>query len=271
MILRLLGFFGILGTSLYLVFLFGGFFLRNSLIFHPPAPYYEKDEYVRFLTARDGTRLALYALPAQNPEALSILYFHGNAEDTGHLRFLFRNLASRGYGIYALDYRGYGLSQGRPSTENICEDASTAWTYLTESEGISPSRLVLYGRSIGTGPALYLARKQAPAALILEGAFLSVFRVLTQIRLHPLDPLPNLEHIRHISCPLLSIHGTRDRVVPFWQGKKLFSTPQVPKEFYWVQGGGHNNLLFVAEDAYYQRIRSFLDGLSPRLSEDSGS
>lgn len=270
MMLRLLAFLGILGGSLYLAFLLGGFFLRDFIIFHPPAPYYAKDEYIRFLTARDGTRLALYALPAQNPEALSILYFHGNAEDTGHLRFLFRDLASRGYGIYALDYRGYGLSQGRPSTENICEDAFTAWTYLTESEEISPSRLVLYGRSIGTGPALYLARKHAPAALILEGAFLSVFRVLTQIRLHPLDPLPNLEHIRHISCPLLSIHGTRDGVVPFWQGKKLFRTPQVPKEFYWVQGAGHNNLLFLAEETYYERICSFLGNLLSYASEDTG-
>jgi alpha-beta hydrolase superfamily lysophospholipase len=268
-ILRILSLLGVLAGGLYATFLVGGFLLRDTLIFHPPAASYEKDAYVRTLTARDGTELALYAHPAENPEAPSILYFHGNAEDTGYLRFLFENIAARGYGVYALDYRGYGLSQGRPTTENICEDAHAAWNYLVEEEGVAPSRIVLYGRSIGTGPALALAREYAPGGVILEGAFLSVFRALTQIRLHPRDPLPNLKNIPHLSSPLLVIHGTRDGVVPFWQGKKLFEAARVPKEYYWVRGAGHNNLLYVAKDEYYKRIDTFLQGLSRESSEGS--
>ncbi len=266
MMLRMLSFLGVLAGSLYALFFLGGFVLRDRIIFHPPLSSYSEGAYVRFLTARDGTRLACYVLPPKNSEAPWILYFHGNAEDTGHLSFLFENIAAWGYGICALDYRGYGLSEGRPSTENICEDADAAWRYLVEGKGISPSRIVPYGRSIGTGPALYLARKYEPLGVILEGAFLSVFRVLTQVRLHPLDPLPNLKNIRHISCPLLSIHGTRDGVVPFWQGKKLYDTARVSKDHYWVKGAGHNNLIFVAGEMYYERLRDFLDKLAPRTS-----
>ncbi len=267
MILRILSFFGVLAGGLYLAFFVGGFLWRDMLIFHPPASSYEEDGCVRFLTARDGTRLALYVLPPKNSEALSILYFHGNAEDTGHLRFLFQNLAARGCGVYALDYRGYGLSQGRPSTENICDDAHTAWNYLVNEEEIAPSRIVLYGRSIGTGPALRLAREHTPAGVILEGGFLSVFRVLTRIRIHPLDPLGNIENIPHLASPLLVIHGTRDGVVPWSQGKKLYEAARVPKEHYWVKGAGHNNLLFVAGEAYYERLEKFLEKLSRNPSE----
>jgi fermentation-respiration switch protein FrsA (DUF1100 family) len=163
--------------------------------------------------------------------------------------------------VFAYDYPGYGLSDGTPSEGGIYAANAAALLHLTGKLGVPANRLVLYGRSLGGGPAVDLASKEPVAGLILESTFTSVFRVMTRWALLPGDQFKNARKIPQITCPLLIMHGTDDRVIPFHHGKKLFDAAHGPKRHLWVQWAGHNNLRDMAGDAYWTTFRSFTSDL----------
>ncbi len=247
---------------IYLVLALIGWFAPYRLIFQPPRSSYHQDEHALVMfPAHDGTRLAAFHYPAETGRA-TIFYTHGNAEDIGLMQPLFEAFHMLGYGVFAYDYRGYGLSEGRPNERNSYADADAAFSWLTNQLGVPPSNIVVLGRSLGAAMAAHVAVTHTPAALILESAFVSAFRVVLRYPPLPFDKFRTIAVAPRIACPVLVIHGTDDWVIRPWHGRRIFNAIRAPKQAWWVEGAGHNDLLMVAGEAYFERLRRFIDGSS---------
>jgi hypothetical protein len=163
-----------------------------------------------------------------------------------------------GFNVLAYDYPGYGESTGDPSEAHTYIAAQAAYDYLTAELRTPPECIFLYGRSLGGGPSVELARLNPVGGLILEGAFTSAFRVKTRWPLLPWDKFENLKKLKELRCPVLVIHGTEDETVPFWHGEVLYHSAPGEKMKLWVEGGGHNDTIKVAGPAYANILVEFI-------------
>jgi abhydrolase domain-containing protein 17 len=241
------------------------FVYAERVLFQPPEPSYT-GALVPFtrLPVGDGDTLAVQHLA--NPDArFTILYSHGNAEDLGYLQQVLLELRDAGFAVIAYDYRGYGQSTGgRATVLGAVEDAAAVYRYVVDELAVPPQRLILHGRSLGSGPTLELASRYDAAAVVLESAFVSVLRVATRARVFPFDHYPNLARVRALHRPLLIIHGTRDGVIPPWHGQRLHDAAPGPKRLVWVEGAGHNDLAMVAGADHGRELAEFARELDPR-------
>jgi fermentation-respiration switch protein FrsA (DUF1100 family) len=241
-----------------------GLLASNAMIFPaPPSSYQDSPDQAK-LPSPDGNKITAVFLP--NPAASHVLLFnHGNRQDLGTADARLRLYQSHGWAVFAYDYPGYGTSTGTPSEAGCHAALAAAYAYLTTIKGYAPHQIVLYGLSLGSGPAVDLASREPVAGLIVEGAFISAFRVLTRITLLPWDRFNNLEKMPRVRAPLLSIHATKDFTVPFSHGKKLFAAHPGPKRHLWVQGAGHNNILETDPAGYWDALEQFRLSLLPTL------
>lgn len=235
-------------------------FLVERVMFQPPPPSYAEAEFAfRRIGLEDADSIAVLYLPADRA-GFTILYSHGNAEDLGHVRPLLVKLHRLGFGVIGYDYRGYGRSSGgTPTSRRAVEDAEAVYRFAIDGLGIQPDRLILHGRSVGSGPTLELATRHRVAGVILESAFTSVYRVITRVGVLPFDRFPNVRHVREVRCPVLVIHGTHDRVIPISHGRRLFAMAPEPKQSFWVDGAGHNDLVHTAGGAYAAALARFTE------------
>ncbi len=225
----------------------------DSFIFHPPAPSAKLDSRLIMLpVAGTGEKIAAIYTPPGG-RGFVFLYSHGNAED---LSTVFP-LVPPGCGVLAYDYEGYGSSTGRPGEKECCRDIDTAYRFLTETEGIAPQKIVVYGFSVGSGPSCYLAEKYPVGGLVLESPFTSAVRVVLPFTL-PVDRFPNIDRIRNIKCPVLIFHGTADHVIPFSHGKALHEAAPGSR-FVPVSGADHGEVVAGAE--YAGELEQFVDSL----------
>lgn len=232
------------------------YFFADSQIFFPPKSSYQDSREIIKIPSKNGLLISAIYLP--NPKAkYTVLVSHGNAEDLGSMLPFLNSFRSQGYAVFAYDYQGYGTSQGKPSEKNTYADEMAAYTYLTQELKISPHNIIAYGHSLGTALALDLASQKHIAGLILESPFTSIFRVAFPVRILFFDKYNNMAKIKKISCPILIIHGTKDEVIPFAHGEKLYKEALPPKMFYSVAGGGHNNLQQTAGPEFWNIIKKF--------------
>ncbi|MCC5849240.1 MAG: alpha/beta hydrolase [Verrucomicrobia bacterium] len=239
-----------------------GFFLANHMAFIPPSPSYGPDAAgLAFVNVTESERVAM--LVFEHPEArFHVIHAHGNGEDIGQLRDVFETYRDLGVNVYAVDYRGYGQSDGRPGIGRAKADIRAVYDELTQVRGVDPADIILHGRSLGTAMILPLAAEVSVGGLILESAMINGFRTVIPPPLFPLDPIPNHRHIRKIDAPVLFIHGEEDGVIPVWHGRKLYDLAPEPKQAFWIPDVGHNDLIFTAWDAYWERIGEFLAEIS---------
>jgi abhydrolase domain-containing protein 17 len=239
------------------------FVMAERVIFQPPPSSYHSRSrgFERLPVAEDGW---IYAAHLPAPEgAPTILFSHGNAEDLGLAMPFLRQLHAAGFGVISYDYRGYGRSSGsRARVVTAAEDAEAVYEWAVLDLGIPPDRIIVHGRSLGSGPTLLLASRHPVAGVILESAFTSTYRVITRVPLLPFDRFPNLAAVRKLDVPVLVIHGTADEVIPVSHGRRLYAAAREPKQALWVEGAGHNDLAAVAGDEYIATIRDFA-GLRP--------
>ncbi|WP_293337524.1 alpha/beta hydrolase [Microcoleus sp. CAWBG58] len=236
-------------------------FFSDRLIFQPPAASYQDTSEIIKLSSANGMKISAVHFP--NPQAqYTILYSHGNAEDLGYISSVLQDIRDIGFAVFAYDYQGYGTSQGKPSEYNVYRDISAAYSYLTQQLRVPPKQIILYGRSVGGGPAIDLAARQSVGGLVVESSFVSVFRVLTRIPLFPFDKFVNIDKIGKVRSPVLILHGKADRVVPFWHGEELFAAAKEPKLNFWVDRAGHNDLMEVAGDRYATTLQRFAGAIA---------
>jgi abhydrolase domain-containing protein 17 len=241
---------------IYAFLCFYAFFFSERLIFQPPPASYQDSSEIIKVTSANGVKISAVYFP--NPQAkYTILYSHGNAEDLGMILWVLRDIRDSGFAVFGYDYQGYGTSQGKPSEYNAYRDIEASYSYLTQQLGVPAKQILLYGRSVGGGPAIDLASRQTVGGLVVESSFVSAFRVLTKIPILPFDKFANIDKIGKVKAPVLVIHGKLDRIVSFWHGERLFAAVKAPKLNFWVDGADHNDLMEIAGDRYSETLQKF--------------
>ena len=237
-------------------------FFPASILEHTPADLGLAYEDVRVRTS-DGVTLHGWMVPCDGSD-VTLLFFHGNAGNIGDRVENIRLLHEIGLRVFILDYRGYGLSEGAPSEQGLYEDAQAAYAHLVSREGLAPERIAIFGRSLGGAVAVDLASRVPCRRLILESTFTSAADMAAHIL--PILPWGRLvterfdsaDKIDKVQAPLLQFHGTRDEIVPYRLGQKLFQAAPGPKEFVPIPGASHNDTYLVGGRPYFEKIQSFL-------------
>lgn len=229
----------------------------HKQIFPKVPPSYTNDPSIFHFESSDGEQIAAYYLQAKGAKRL-LIYNHGNGEDIGHCREWLGHFQEIGISALAYDYPGYGLSSGKASEAGCYAAAQAAYTYATATLGYAPENIILYGRSLGGGPACLLAEKNPIGCMILDGTFTSTFRVVTKRKVLPWDVFDNLARLPHIEAPILVIHGTKDLTVPFSHAKRNYLAIQGTKQKLWVEGAGHNDLISTAGQLYWDTVLGFI-------------
>lgn len=218
-----------------------------------------------WISTEDGVRLNAWfrAAPAS---AKVLLWLHGNATNIGRQMPELEDYSRLGPNILALDYRGYGKSEGSPDEAGVYRDADAAYRYLTQQRHFSPGNIVVYGHSLGGAVAVDLASRQPCGGLIVESSFTSVGEMarlmfhLPLMQYLPRSRFDSLAKIRRVHAPILVIHGTHDQTVPFSMGQRLFDAAPEPKWFLPVEGGEHDSLSIEGGEQYWKALESFVNG-----------
>jgi len=211
-----------------------------------------------------------------------MIYSHGNAEDIGlHLPFVDALSRATGCDVLSYEYVGYSLSRlegADPSESGCIRSIDAAWRYLVAEKGIPPHRIVLFGRSIGTGPTVDLASRSSVGGLSgvteagvsplhvrgvllqspIESGARAVFGIAASVVGYPLDIFRNYTKIHKISAPVAIVHGKADNVVPVGNGQALYAKCQQPYEPLWIDGRGHNDM---PEGVVLQYASEFVEAL----------
>lgn len=253
--------------GLYVMFISSLYFLQDKLMFLPTflAQDYQYQfnfpfEELFFKTEEDAIINALH-FKAENPKGV-ILYFHGNAGDLSRWGTIVEYFVAKNYDVLVMDYRTYGKSTGTLSEAAFYHDAQFCYDYLKER--YEESEITIYGRSLGTGIATYIASRNQPKQLILETPYYSMVDVAK--RRFPIVPvkqlmryeLPNHKYIKLVKCPITMFHGTDDKVIPLESAEKLFRSLSNDKvNFTVIEDGNHNNLIDF--EAYHNVVDKVLN------------
>lgn len=201
------------------------------------------DVSVEKLETPDGESLTAWYAPADIGQP-TILFFHGNAGEISDRAARFSAYRAAGLGVLFVSWRGYGGSTGSPSENGIIIDSRTAYDWLV-LHGVKPDAIAVSGESLGTGAAVRLAAETVVGALILGAPYSSTAEVAKRqypflpVELLMKDQFRSIDHVAAVKAPVLIIHGTADRVVPFALGLKLFNAVTAPKEFIALEHGDH--------------------------------
>ena len=257
--------------GLYVLICIYLFFMQGRLLFYPnlpsrkitatPAKIGLSYEPVT-ITTSDNVRIKGWFVPAQKAKGV-LLFFHGNAGNISHRLDSLAIFHRLGLSTLIIDYRGYGESEGRISEEGTYLDAEASWRYLTETKGIAPEEIVIFGRSLGGAVAATLATRTSPAGLILESVFSSVPDMAAQ--LYPVFPVRLLSRyqydvkkaVQRVTCPVLVIHSRDDEIIPFANGVNVYEATVSEKQFLEIRGG-HNEGFLVSGSTYQQGLERFL-------------
>jgi hypothetical protein len=237
---------------LYAAVLAGMAVFQRSLLYHPTTttgtP--EQNGLTGFeeISAQttDGVRLQLWYRKA-DAGFPTVLYFHGNAGAIADRAGIYAALASRGFGVLALSYRGYGKSSGSPSEQGLYTDARAAIRLLVDEKQIAENRIVLYGESLGTGVATQMATEFHVGLMVLQAPYQSVAGRAQEIypfipvRLLIKDRFESILRINASRAPLLLFHGEEDRVIPIHHGRAMLEKARDPKRGFFLSGVGHND------------------------------
>jgi len=236
----------------------------TSVFFHPnknvvttPGQYGIDYQPIEMLAA-DGTSLFAWFLPARGEARATVLYLHGNAEN---ISTHFANVAwmpAAGFNVLAMDYRGYGGSEGQPSLAGLQLDIDAGMRTLLERRDVDPSRIILFGQSLGGALAIYYAahgeHRGRLRAIIADSAF-SDYRLVAREKLagffmtwmfqwlpdfmidNRYAPIAAVASVSPV--PLLLIHGKADRIVPAHHSERLLEQAMGPKELWLVPEAGH--------------------------------
>jgi len=254
------------------------FFQPHSYLIDTPERHGIKYQIENF-QAVDGTPLNAWFLPAQDKNGgkakATVLFLHGNAEN---ISTHFRNVAwlpAEGFNVLALDYRGYGASEGTPSLAGIQLDIDAAMRSLLAHKNVDPNRIVIFGQSLGGALAIYYAAHSSYhaniRAVVIDSSFFDYRRIAKEklagfFLTWPFQWLPWLtvdddyspaNSVAAISpLPLLLIHGDQDVVVPAHHSRQLFERAGEPKQLWIVPGAGHAQSL--ESEAIRNRLVEFL-------------
>jgi fermentation-respiration switch protein FrsA (DUF1100 family) len=220
-----------------------------------------------WLTASDGVRLhAWWVLDGE--ARFTFLAFHGNASNVANRAPTYEFLHGAHVNILALEYRGYGRSEGKPSEAGIYRDAEAAYDYLVKSKSKDPKTIISFGQSLGTAVATHLATHRQVAGLVLEAPFPSASQVARKtfwffpgISLLTYGQFNTRAWLKEIHAPVLIVHCTQDPVIPFQFGQEVYEEALPPKSFLQINGYCHEESSLIAPTQYHTALQEFLNRL----------
>jgi fermentation-respiration switch protein FrsA (DUF1100 family) len=263
-----------LGAIAYLSILLLMSFLETRLVYPAPSPASgdwspaggDYEEAWIDVPAVPGAKAArVYGWFFDKPEAKhAVLYCHGNGVDVSRLPELARLLRDQlDAAVLVWDYRGYGKSKGTPNEAGVIADGLAAQRWLADHAGRKPADIVVIGRSLGGCVATAIAAEQGAEMLVLQSTCTSLTDVAANrypylpVRWVMQNRFDSLMRIRRYEGPVLVSHGTKDEVIPFDQGRRLFNTAPGRKRFVEIPGGIHNQM---QPPTYYDVLVEMLAG-----------
>ena len=230
-----------------------------------------------WLTADDGVKTHAWFIRGEDSEEptrrrIVMLITHGNGGNISVRLDQYREFVTRFrfIDIFALEYRGYGLSEGSPSEEGFAMDAIAARRWIDEYVIGLPFEecpsIVYFGRSLGGAVAARLASEVPPDALILECPISSIpdlAKTLTPWRFLPIERFihnrfDTVSHAGDVRCPVLVMHSEFDEIVSIDSGRKVHDAVRGPKRFYVIKGAPHNGADYYDPEGYYAAMEEFL-------------
>jgi hypothetical protein len=191
----------------------------------------------------DGERIVGWWAPPAHANGGVILYLHGKGGHLADRASRFRDLSQEGFGLLGVDWRGYGGSTGKPSEAGLNTDALAAYDWIhAQAPG---AKIVVFGESLGTGPAVTLATHRPVAGVVLDSAYASILRLANwRLPVFPnsfflKDRYASEDRIAHIHAPLLMVHCDEDGTIPIAEARRLFAAAAQPKELLVLHGCGH--------------------------------
>jgi len=162
----------------------------------------------------------------KNPASSKLMiYFHGNAEDLTLAEQQMQSISSYcNISVIGLEYPGYGIYEGNggPNEEKLKEDAEYIYKFCIYDMGIKESDIIVFGRSMGSGPAAWLAGTFSPGALGIMSGYTSIRRVARDqvgfLRIFLAERFDNINQVAKATCPTFILHGRQDEVIPFYHG-----------------------------------------------------
>ena len=218
-----------------------------------------------YFKASDGTQLNGWLFPANTNSArarLAIVLFHGNGGNLSHRLDYCEALLATGVNVFAIDYRGYGRSEGRPGEEGTYLDAQAAHGWLRQ-KGFAATNIIALGESLGGGVASELAVRETVGGLILQSSFTSLPDIGAEV--FPWLPVRLMASIKYdthgklprIQVPVLVMHSRADTLIGFHHAEKNFAAAHGPKLF-WELQGDHNFTFEAGRVQYTEGVERFL-------------
>lgn len=251
------------------IYLLGGvalYVLQDWLLFHPEVMQRNKNFDFRApnreinvaVNEESNINIVQFITKDSIPKGV-VLYFHGNRKNISWYAGYAPHFTSNGYEVWMIDYPGFGKSTGRLTEKRLYDDAQQLYTM---ARSIFPaSRIIIYGKSMGTGIASWLASKKSCRNLILETPYYSMTSLVQHYA--PLYPISNLlkyklpvhTYISLVNAPVTVFHGTSDKVIPYANAHRLISAMHPKDRFVTIENGGHNNL------SDYPQFHTVLDSI----------
>jgi uncharacterized protein len=201
------------------------------------------------LSLKDGTKLVgqfgRAKAPAVDPgrdlsHAPTVLFFYGSSQNLAahHDQIVFQGLRAMGVNVFIPEFPGIGMSEGKASERAYYATADAALDYLLRRPDIDHARIIAAGQSLGTGTAFDLASRRPLAGLISVGGFTrTADAAMSAVHWMPgwfADSMTgncrfdNLAKVKSVSCPILLIYGTADKIVPPWMADRLAAAAPGP-------------------------------------------
>mgnify|MGYP001250685352 FL=1 len=203
----------------------------------------------------------------------TILFFHANAEITHEYDDIAEMYNQYNINFIVAGYRGYGISNGNPTMQSSLDDSLKIFSYVKEylKKINNTNKFVIMGRSLGSTSTCHIMsnnEKEFDGAIIDSG-FATEYPFLLRFGVNPesinfklSDGFNNLEKIKKYKNPFLIIHADMDEIIPFSQADIMFvESRSYNKDLFKVNGAGHNNVISIARDHYFSRIRDFIEAL----------
>ena len=237
----------------YVVISVALYYLQDFMLFKPEKLpkdfqfFYENQETKEYnLETRDGAIInGLRFIPKGESKGV-VLYLKGNSQSIKGWGKFAVDFTRHNYNVLMVDYRGFGKSTGRRTQKNIKRDLQEVYDKIKEQT--TEDRIILYGRSLGSGFAAKLASVNNPKMLILESPYYSLTKVTARYApFMPLSllmkyPLPTYKWLKYVQCPIHILHGTNDKLIPYKTSVKLSKINPKLTRLHTVIGGGHKDL-----------------------------
>jgi pimeloyl-ACP methyl ester carboxylesterase len=226
------------------------YFFHELLLFHGKAvpknyAYSFNQPFEEFNFPRNGDNLNLVRFPSQGAHKGIVLFFHGNMKNVEHYKQYPAFFTRNGYELWMIDYPGFGKTTGKRTEQRMYDDALFFYEFTTKN--LPDNRIIIYGKSMGTGPASYLASVRPCKQLVLETPYYNIGALAKcYVPFYPAEHLtkymfPTNENLKKTRAEVTLIHGTEDEIIPFQQAQRL-KKENPSAELLAINGGKHNNL-----------------------------